>query len=517
MLQMAVNEAAQVAAHRVCSDCYGDLKTTEVDIDADQATVECTTPGCTLRHTISRRTRTIRKQKNEQEYEAAAQVLPKGLIKMDAVNPRMGFAFPIVAQIRKGSAKGKMMKDGREIETVGKDLQDKFRVIFYPGNQGAEAVWLQHFKTLQPTVIHCMLPFMRVEACWEWYYEAYQAGRMIARADSEHYITLRDPGRDNCPYVVSESEPFVKYNPPDGIAYERNGVTKTLPMKRHGRLKIWIPDLERMVMIELRTTSFYDTINLDSQLMAVQAMGEALNHGNVAGIPLIIYRRLTNISWNNKGAPSRTDKWLINLEIDPEFVGQAIRRLRSLALGDSSQFASLLPGRPAEMQVDTPAPEEEAGSEDEDLDPAIVNQVVENDPETDRLTKARNVRTPNGRQLGELSEQQLGEIIRLIQGNRDNKRWTRGLNREEEQIMYDAAGICLTALVGTDEPTEVPVIEPATSEDWLEWAYLVADSEKQGIILPQADANQTHPEMVLMIKSARVVLKNLPGSSTGGN
>ena len=48
------------------------------------------------------------------------------------------------------------------------------------------------FGSLTPTRIIATLPFNSMNDCWVDAYEAYTKGRMIARADDEHFIRLVD-------------------------------------------------------------------------------------------------------------------------------------------------------------------------------------------------------------------------------------------------------------------------------------------------------------------------------------
>ena len=287
---------------------------------------------------------------------------------------RQRMAFPVIGQIRKGALKGEMVKNGKTIKTVGQDLRDKFRVVMFAGNNGADTRFMQVYGTMQPTRIQCMLPFATIDQSWQYFNEAYSAGRMIARADDEHYITLRDPKTGV--YTVINGEPFTPFVAGTKIEYEVNGSTIKLPVKPTGRLRVWLPALERMVMLELKTTSFYDCLNIDSQLGAMAAMAETLNNRSVAGIPFWLYRRPTEITWNKPdGSATRVEKWLINLEVDSDWVKVAFSRLRSTVFGLSGGDSQLTLPQPTEesAQFYDVDPETD-GAEDEEHIPDEVIQ-----------------------------------------------------------------------------------------------------------------------------------------------
>jgi hypothetical protein len=298
-------------------------------------------------------------------------------------------AFPEVAIIRKGAPKEKRMRDGREYETVGKDLGERFRVVFHPGAGDLEQRFLQEYGTMQPEKIRAMLPFSQAAHCWEAWNEAYNAGRLIARADGDHYIVKRDPMTGE--YVVRDEQPHTPWQIGDQIEYERNGKPYALKFRPYGRLKLFLPytvGASRFVHFVLKTTSYYDCVNIEANLEAVQNLANVLNRGNAAGIPIILYRRLTDICWNHPdGTASREKKWLVYLEIDPEWVGKAIKRLNTLALGDS--ITAMLPAETPVLSVSGNAPDP---AEDDDLDEseytdavdAEAHDVPEHAPEPDR-------------------------------------------------------------------------------------------------------------------------------------
>jgi len=117
---------------------------------------------------------------------------------------KLSIAFPEVGVIRKGAEKA-------DNGVVGKDLNDRFRVVFYPGAGEIAAAFFAAYDTYQPHTIRAMAPFRSVWDAWSNYNEAYNAGRMIAQADDEHYIVLRDPLTGE--YQVRNGEPHRPYTP----------------------------------------------------------------------------------------------------------------------------------------------------------------------------------------------------------------------------------------------------------------------------------------------------------------
>ena len=272
--------------------------------------------------------------------------------------PRLQIAFPEVALIRKGSKKkpGKS-HDGRDIEVVGDDLKNLLRVEFCPGvDEKIVAAFFDCYKTFTPDRIRAMVPFRSVWKAFTSFNEAYNAGRRIAQADDEHYLMLRINGE----YEVRNGEPFRPYHPGDLIRYERNGQSFALKLKPTNRLRLFLPEVGHLVNFTLKTTSFYDRENIKQQIGAIQAIADALNGGNAAGIPFYVYRFEREVTWNRPGGSAlRVKKWLIHIEADPDWVQAAIARMSNFAFTGQA-FSG--PVKPLELTTD---PEAEDDEEDE--------------------------------------------------------------------------------------------------------------------------------------------------------
>ncbi len=201
---------------------------------------------------------------------------------------KLTIAFPEVGIICKGAQKQKRTIDGWKVETVGKDLSDRFRVTFYPGTEDIAARFFAVYDTFTPHNIRAMLPFRSVWNAWSRANEAYNFGRLIAKADDDRFITLRDPLTSE--YIVRNGEPHRPYTPGESIDYERKGKQYKLKLRPTGRLRLFLPEIGRLVTFTLKTTSFYDCLNIEQHLGALQAIADALNGGNAAGIPIHVYR-----------------------------------------------------------------------------------------------------------------------------------------------------------------------------------------------------------------------------------
>jgi hypothetical protein len=207
---------------------------------------------------------------------------------------------------------------------------------------------------------------------WEWHNEAYNAGRLIARADDEKFLMQRDPL--NGAFIVQDGEPYTEYKIGQTVDYTNaKGAKVSLPIKTHGRLRLLLPDLGRLVQFTLKTTSFYDRLNITANLAAIQFLAETLNNGNAAGIPFFIYRREQDVVWNKKdGSAQRIKKWVVNIEADPAWVATAMQRLGQFALGDGAAKMAL----PAPMEINTPINPHEDGEDEAEPEAADASEDV---------------------------------------------------------------------------------------------------------------------------------------------
>jgi hypothetical protein len=276
---------------------------------------------------------------------------------------KLDIAFPTVAQIRKGGKKRIIQKNGRPVEAFGVDLEDKFRVVFAPGAEEMMTTFIDLYDTLTPTRIRAMIPFQSVWSTWYFANEAYASSCRVAQADDEHFVSLRDPV--TLAYTIRNGEPYRSYTPGEKLSYQRDGKTYSLAIKPNGRLRLFLPEIARWVTFELRTNAYYDRINIEQQLGALQAIANVLNNGNAAGIPFTIYRRPGDVLWNKpSGGAMRVKKWLINIEIDPEWGERALQKLTASSLGKLAPDSfDLAPRGPILSPVDPS--QEDTGDEDE--------------------------------------------------------------------------------------------------------------------------------------------------------
>lgn len=229
-----------------------------------------------------------------------------------------GLAFPEIGQIRKGAKK--------EPNRPGVDLT-YFRVEFDEQEPKAAEAFKAIYKD-KPAFIRIIFPFNEIERMWDAWYEAYTAGRMIARSDGEFITYMLDEQGEIIVHNGTDNAGNRVPHPVDGIAgkdYKGNPIK----FKATGRLKVIIPELSRAAYLTVMTTSIHDIGNISAQLGAFKE----LNNGQLAGIPFLLRRRPKAISTpTDNGQRARRVKWLISIEADPEWVKAKLGQVKALAM-----------------------------------------------------------------------------------------------------------------------------------------------------------------------------------------
>ena len=297
-------------------------------------------------------------------------------------------AFPDIGQLRKGMPK-------TDKGFVGPDLKTRFRLLFFAGDenkasrerfQQAHSGEIETLPNGDFTVerLTIFLPFPDPFECFDSSYEAYTAGRMVARADGERFLRWVDTSTGEV--KVNNGEPFTAFEPGMivGSYKNKNGKNEVIRAKAVGRLRVVLPELARLAYVTLHTTSIYDVVRITEQLKAIHWISQFLpgRHG-VAGIPIVLSRRMTKVTWTQgDGSARRVEHGLINLEIDQAWVARMFTSLADTALPAGVQAALLPAGDETVIEIPEgdqfQAEEPEDGEEQEIIDA----QASDSEPET---------------------------------------------------------------------------------------------------------------------------------------
>ncbi|MCJ7528833.1 MAG: hypothetical protein MUO37_12185 [Methyloceanibacter sp.] len=215
-------------------------------------------------------------------------------------------SFPEIGQVRKGAPKP---EDGKK---PGADLK-WFRVEIDEAEPATAAAFVKYYGD-KPTEIDILLPFDSVAENFEAWREAYVAGGLIHRCDGERVWYEIDPRTGE--RLIVAGEPNKRC---DGL----------MQCKPTGRLKVLVPQLQRLAYLTVMTTSIHDIMNLSRQLEALLQI-----NGKLAGVPLKLRRRPVLISTPSgpDGKRARREKWLLSIEADPSWVKAKLLAMKAAAL-----------------------------------------------------------------------------------------------------------------------------------------------------------------------------------------
>lgn len=231
-----------------------------------------------------------------------------------------------IGSIRKGEPKTDPKKPGKELPY--------FRIIPLEGEDAAA----QRVRELYgdcPTQLRVLLPYNTLTNFWDTWYEAYITGGLIHRCDGRTVVYATDP--------KEVGEPCKRQR----LSKDQGGC---FPV---GRLFVIIPELNRMGVWCVHTTSVNDLANITHRLAQVLDDVEGLygkGNGFFRGVPIILRRVPRKISTpsGTNGKRARRKHWLIDLEIDPSWYAEAQRVLMLRALPGAQ--APALPARVAAAQ-----------------------------------------------------------------------------------------------------------------------------------------------------------------------
>lgn len=360
-------------------------------------------------------------------------------------------AFPEIGQVRKGMVdKAGKLTDLKyfRVEIAEEESQKIFEDVY-----GKE-----------PKEINIFFPFDDIGKNWDAWLEAYVAGRMIARSDGETMIYWIDTqtGEEKAKYGIDPKGERVPM-PKDNIvgSYISQGEkTKNqkidVKLKPVGRLKVIIPELQRLAYLTVHTTSHHDIVNISAQLDALKA----INRGRLAGIPLVLRRRPRKISTpdlQDKSKRARREKWLLSIEAKPEWVAQQIMVLNA---GSMPQLANanvkLLTGEvenlpEIEEREDDDFTPEELGISEGNFQDVIEPEFEEEQEESNKFDSARLDRCmkwsnkKSGKAFGKMNVDELtAEVDTLLAFKaKYPDQW-----KENAQMKLDDAKYLLDWLVG---------------------------------------------------------------------
>ena len=235
-----------------------------------------------------------------------------GLTDRGAQLPRLGI-------LRKGAPKPNEKQPGR-------DLGDHFR--FECDDPHAAHDFTQAYGD-KPNHIRVMFYYASAAENFETWQEHHSAGALKHRCDGQTCVLSLLPNgtysheRIPCPSIALKQQ-----NP---------NVDKKHLCRPVGRLKVIIPELQRMAYVLIPTTSINDILELQANLEAAQAL-----RGDLRGIPFVLSRRPRKVSTpGSDGQRARREKWLLSIEPEPAWVRLQLASMQHAALPGGGELLAL--------------------------------------------------------------------------------------------------------------------------------------------------------------------------------
>lgn len=207
-------------------------------------------------------------------------------------------AFPQIGILRKGDKKKDERKPGKNLTYFRFVTEDASAAAAFATAYGEE-----------PRDINIMLPFRTTAENFDFWMEEWVAGGLKCRCDGETIVLHQ---KTDSTYSTKP-----KVCPGSGQCQ----------CSEVGRLSVIIPELGRLALVTVLTTSIHDCMELNKNLTAYEAM-----RGDLRGIPFVLRRRPRKISKPINGKRVRMEEWLLTIETDEQWVQMQLSEFKQMAL-----------------------------------------------------------------------------------------------------------------------------------------------------------------------------------------
>lgn len=256
-------------------------------------------------------------------------------------------------------------------------------------------------ETAEPKDLRIYLPFDDIDANFPAYHQYWVASALVCRGDGEtiQYAINPQTGRiivrDGVAIDDFESSTpdnsKIRFRPGDRIecpGMSHHLYTKCQMCKPNAMLIVLLRDIPRLAYYQVATTSIHNIINLTEQMTYIKQ-----TIGRLQGVPFILKLRSQKISVPKPdGGRQRVEKYLLSLEVDPEWVkklmtaqdrlADPVRRLLAEQTEDDGDIIDIEPQEP--VKSDSPIEFEEppvwfAPNGGDDSDYIVGGELVNND------------------------------------------------------------------------------------------------------------------------------------------
>lgn len=246
-------------------------------------------------------------------------------IKQLTDNHQYGRGLPRIGTLYKGDEKRQIEKNGKTVETVGKDL-DHFRFEPEPQFEWVTEFWRDLYAD-QPTEFSPVFLFgATADEVFETWMEEWSATGLQHRCDGETQYQRFDKA------IGEYSSARVKCEAP------------ACQCKRTGRLRLMFPDFIEasgvLGYVAITTHSIHDILTLHSYLSDVARM-----YGKLEGVPFVFGRAKREVSAPKPKEPGtriKTTKSLLYVHVLPDFTREHLAR--RLAIADAPALTDGLEG-----------------------------------------------------------------------------------------------------------------------------------------------------------------------------
>lgn len=332
-------------------------------------------------------------------------------------------AFPMIGKIRKGSPK---QKNSAGKEVYGKDL-DYFR--FDSKDQKAIAAFENEYGD-KPREIYVRFPHPTTEQNFLTCKEEWSAGGLVHRCDGEVCSALR---------VGNLVQRHFMKNPPCPYFAGKERTAKEPGCKEVGRLQVIIPALKRFAYVTVETHSKHDIINLHQQLKAVE-----MAFGKLNSLPFMLCRRPVEVSTPTDTGRARREKWLLSIEISPEWAERQLAASHQAAMEQSKVYLAIAPANDSTKSA-------YALPESDPIDCDFETEDDEPDPSPLNYQELQEVDEIQPEDVPEITSEQRQRLMESIASDIKRIGWTRRQGSEYLTQQYGK--------VTRDELTSVELLD----------------------------------------------------------
>lgn len=220
--------------------------------------------------------------------------------------------LPIVGKLRKGAP------------TTGRGPGQELPHFRFTSDDPAVMQAFEQAYGPEPKAIRAVFEHRDVDSVWEAWQEEWGASGLMHRCDGETMTVWRD------------RQGIMQQTP--APCPHANVLPRTPQMcKPVGRLRIVIPELQRLAAVLVETHSKHDILRIDSILRQMMFMLNGLH-----GKPFLITRVPTEISRPAQGgARARVTKHLLGIELEPTYVNRMLTATQQHVLAQSVPLLAL--------------------------------------------------------------------------------------------------------------------------------------------------------------------------------